>query len=106
MANGAFSRRELKHLLKRYQEKLKAMNIPVTNIYLYGSYAKNKARKGSDIDICIISPKFKDRIDATMMLMKIRNDDELMISPVAFSPDTFVEENPLAWEIKQTGSLL
>jgi hypothetical protein len=46
---------------------------------------------------------FLDRIDATMMLMKMRDDNELILSPIAFSPSTFVDENPLAWEIKSTG---
>ncbi len=38
-----------------------------------------------------------------MMLYKLRDDEELMMSPMAFSPETFTDENPLAWEIKQTG---
>jgi len=51
----------------------------------------------------VISSAFKDCIEATMMLYKLRDDEELMMSPMAFSPETFTDENPLAWEIKQTG---
>ena len=87
-------------------KKLISAGIPVTSVYLYGSYAKGKPKADSDIDICVVSPKFKDRIDATMTLMKIRNDDELVLSPIAFSPKTFVDENPLAWEVKQTGIMI
>lgn len=103
MANGILSKQELKTLLEQYKKKLESKNIPVTKMYLYGSYAKEKPHEESDIDICIISPAFKDRIDSTMMLMKIRDDGELLISPIAFSAETFTDENPLAWEIKQTG---
>lgn len=103
MANGIFSKQELKTLLEQYRKKLESENIPAIKMYLYGSYAKGKPRAWSDVDICIISPAFKDRVDATMMLMKIRDNDELLIAPIAFSPETFIDENPLAWEVKRTG---
>lgn len=103
MANGVFSQIEITQLIGNYRKKLETMHIPITAIYLYGSYAKGKMRKESDVDVCVISPVFKDRIESTMTLMKIRNDDELIISPIAFSPESFIDENPLVWEIKQTG---
>lgn len=103
MVNGIFSQNELKDLLGGYKKKLEFLNIPGVNIYLYGSYAKNTPKTNSDVDICVISPAFNDRIEATMMLMKIRDGNELMVSPIAFSPESFIDENPLAWEIKQTG---
>lgn len=106
MAEGIYSEHEVKKLLAGYREKLQEKNIQVSQMYLYGSYAKKTPHKWSDIDICIISPAFRDGIDATMMLMKLRSDQELLISPTAFSPESFVDENPLAWEIKKTGILM
>ncbi len=103
MANDFLARKKLKTKVTNYIEKLKLKKILIKDIYIYGSYAKNQERSDSDIDLCIISPAFVDRIEATMMLMKIRNDNELLISPIAFSPKTFTDENPLAWEIKKTG---
>lgn len=103
MANGFFSQTEVKKLIGGYMKKLVSEGIPVSTVYLYGSYAKGEAAAGSDIDICVVSPVFKDRITATMTLMKMRDDDELLLSPIAFSPETFVDENPLAWEVKRTG---
>lgn len=96
----------IRKLIYGYKKKLLAFNIPINAIYLYGSYSKGSAGKDSDVDICVVSPDFKDRIESTMYLMKIRNDKELIISPIAFSPKTFTNENPLAWEIKKTGILL
>ena len=93
----------IRKLVHGYKKKLQSFNVPISAIYLYGSYSKGSAKKDSDIDICIVSPIFKDRIESTMYLMKIRNDKELIISPIAFSPKTFTNENPLAWEIKETG---
>lgn len=103
MAKRPFSKAEINALIGGYMRKLVSAGVPVTAVYLYGSYAKNKPKIDSDIDICVISPKFQDRIDATMTLMKMRNDKELVLSPIAFSPKTFVDENPLSWEVKQTG---
>ena len=103
MANGKFSKEEIGTLVDGFKKKLESMNVPISKMYLYGSYAKNNARADSDVDVCVISPMFLDRIDATMMLMKMRDDNELILSPIAFSPSTFVDENPLAWEIKSTG---
>lgn len=101
MAKRFFSQAEVNEIIKKYRQKLESKNIPVTTIYLYGSYAKGTPKRDSDIDICVISPIFQDRIDATMTLMKLRSDDELILSPIAFSPETFIDENSLAWEIKQ-----
>ncbi len=103
MANGILSKQALKKLLDQYKNKLESINLPIKTVYLYGSYSKKKPREWSDVDICVVSPAFHDSIEATMMLMKIRGDDELLISPIAFSPENFVDENPLAWEIKKTG---
>lgn len=103
MAERVLSQQELRKLIKGYQKKIEDMDIPIEHVYIYGSYAKGKAQKGSDVDVCVVSPAFEDRIEGTMTLMKIRNDDELILSPLAFSPETFIDENPMAWEIKQTG---
>ena len=77
--------------------------ILFTKVYLYGSYAKGKAHKWSDIDVCVISPKFKDLSRATIRLAKLSWKVSSDIEPVAFSPKDFVDENPLVWEIKQHG---
>lgn len=82
---------------------MKEEKIPFTKVYLYGSYAKGKAHKWSDIDVCVISPQFKDLSEATIRLSKLSWKASSDIEPVAFSPKNFVDENPLVWEIKQHG---
>ena len=106
MADRVFSQDKIRHLIAGYKEKLQLMHIPVTKVYLYGSYAKKQANSRSDVDVCVISPAFDDRVESTMTLMKIRDDDELVLSPIAFSPGSFVDENPLVWEIKRTGVVM
>jgi hypothetical protein len=43
--------------------------------------------------------KLKERI----RLMKLSARIDTRIEPVPFRPDTFVDEDPLAWEIKRAG---
>ena len=74
-------------------------------VFLFGSHAKGKARRWSDIDVCVISKKFHDRCHAIDYLWVRRRDEdvEMGIEPVGFNPKDFVDEDPLAWEIKRTG---
>jgi uncharacterized protein len=46
---------ETKNLIKTLEKK----GIPIKTAYLFGSYAKGTAKKWSDIDILLVSDKFK-----------------------------------------------
>jgi predicted nucleotidyltransferase len=91
--------------IQSYLEVLEKEKLPIERVFLFGSHAKKKARQWSDIDICIISPKFRDRCHAIDYLWKKRGaeDVEHGIAPVGFHPKDFIDEDPLAWEIKTTG---
>jgi predicted nucleotidyltransferase len=53
-------------------EKLKENGIPVEAAYLFGSYAKGRAREWSDIDIAVISSNLSDdRFEERIRLSKI-----------------------------------
>ena len=45
-------------IISRYREEPARLNIRVTAIYLYGSYARDNNREGSDIDLVVVSPDF------------------------------------------------
>lgn len=58
----------------------------------------------SDIDLCVISPKFKNPFDAMQYLWLKRMDDNTpAIEPVGFSLKDFKEGGSLIHEIKKTG---
>jgi predicted nucleotidyltransferase len=83
---------------------LKEQGISVTAAYLFGSYAKGNPHKWSDVDIAIISPDFSSsRFENSLRLMKIASEIDLSIEPVAYNPESFVDEDPLVWEIKKEG---
>ena len=90
--------------LKKFLEKLKENGIPIEAAYLFGSYAKGRAKEWSDIDVAVISSDISDdRLEERIRLSKISSHIDSRIEPVPFRPDTFVDEDPLVWEIKKEG---
>ncbi len=79
--------------------------LKIQKLYLFGSYAKKNPRNWSDIDICIISADFTNNVDPLSYLWsKLRSVDvEHLIEPIGLHPKDFIDENPIAWEIKKYG---
>lgn len=96
---------DAKKIVKKYAEKLKKENYPFAAIYLFGSYAKGKAHKWSDIDVAVISDKMKKNRDkGRFLLWHIRRDVDSMIEPHGFTVKDFQDDNnPMVFEIKKTG---
>ena len=99
------SKTEAKKITKKYAEKLKQEKFPFLAIYLFGSHAKGKANKWSDIDIAVISDKFKRNNDKNRWLLwNLTLDVDTRIEPHGFTKKDFSNEaDPMAHEIKKTG---
>lgn len=98
--------KKIKKIVMNYIERLsKEEKLPVKKVFLYGSQTKRTQRKDSDIDVCIISPKFKNALRAIEFLLTQRKKDEVMagLEPVGFSERDFKEGGVLIEEIKKTG---
>ena len=94
-------------LAKKFIAYLQNQGIKIDSAYLFGSFAKGTEHKWSDIDVAIISSDFSDnRFEEGVRLMILSHDIDNRIEPVPFRPETFIDEDPLAWEIKKTGYLL
>ena len=90
--------------IKEYVEALKKDNLPLSRVILFGSYAKGNSHKWSDIDLCVVSSKFKDPLKAMQYLwLKRKSDSFPAIEPVGFGPEDFEDEDSLIHEIKRTG---
>ncbi len=88
--------------VKAIQEK----GVRVEEVFIYGSWAKYKATKKSDIDIAIISPDFgKDRYEESKMLRQIAWKIDTRLEPIPISKESFSKNDwiPLIYEIKKTG---
>ena len=90
--------------VKKFLDKIRENGIPISSAYLFGSFARGKGSEWSDIDVAVISPGISDdRLEERIRLMKLSATVDSRIEPVPFRPDTFVDEDPLAWEIKRKG---
>jgi len=96
------------NIAKKYINQVKKSGIPVSAAYLFGSFAKNTAKKYSDIDICVISKKFgKDYFDEAVKLRHLTWDVDDRIEPVPYRPEDLNDRySTLAHEIKTFGILL
>lgn len=88
--------------IKIFVDKLKK-NLPVKEVYLYGSFARGEINEGSDIDMLIIgdfTERFFDRIG------KILDLTDLPIEPLVYTVEEFENfknsENPFIIEILKT----
>lgn len=87
-----------------YVKALRQDRLPIQRVVLFGSYAQGMQRKDSDIDLCIVSPKFTNPWKATQYLWSKRlHDDGITIEPVGFSARDFDTPSPLLEEIERTG---
>ena len=96
-------KKKVMFFLKRLNEN----GIRPEKVYIFGSFAKGNENELSDIDVAIISSDLSDdRFNERIRLAKIAYDIDSRIEPVPFNSNTFVEEDPLVWEIVKTGTLV
>ena len=76
----------------------------IVGAYLYGSFAKGKAREWSDIDVAIISSDFsEDLFDERLNLMQMAASVDDRIEAKPFKSELFDRNDPLVYEILKTG---
>lgn len=87
---------------------LNSNKIKIDKIILFGSYAKGKNNKNSDIDLAVISNEFgKDQIDEMMFLSKLSWQASDRIESIALTPDDMKSRyHPLIGEIKKYGKVV
>lgn len=108
MAQKSISLAEAKKYAGEYIDYLKEEHkLPIKSAYLFGSFATGKNRDWSDVDVCVVSPKFKGINPLVYLWTKLRDiDTERGIEPIGIHPKDFVEENPIAYQVKRFGVLL
>jgi uncharacterized protein len=94
---------ELTEIIRKYIAKVSQVR-KVDEAYIYGSYAKGRAKKWSDIDVAIVSPDFsQDLFEERVFLMKLALNFDDRIEPSPFRPEDFTIDNPLVNEISTSG---
>lgn len=99
------SKTEAEKIVKKYAENLRAKKYPFSAIYLFGSFAKDKPNKWSDIDVAIVSGEIeKNREKSNLKLWQLTEGIDNRIEPHGFSPKDFQKDwIPMVHEIKKTG---
>ena len=79
--------------------------IPVDKLLIFGSYAKHRNRKDSDIDVAVVSSAFgKDDIEEMQMLFKKRQHIDTRIEPHPLSSEEYQNGySPIVEEIRRYG---
>lgn len=90
-------------LSKEYLDKVRKSDIPFSQVWLFGSYARDTQHKNSDIDLAIVMPHDAKTFDTEVKLMTLRSGEETMIEPHPFDADEFQSSNPMAYQILQNG---
>jgi len=85
-------------------QQLNANNLNIRQAYIFGSYAKGRQTKWSDIDVALVSDQFEgiryyDYCKISPYVIKV--DTSLEVHP--FSPEDFTKDNPFVEEIIETG---
>lgn len=90
---------------KKFVGQIQKAGYPVQSAFLFGSYAKNNARKDSDIDICVVSPKFgKDYLGELVNLQMIAHKIDLRIEAHPFTQEDLANPySSFSSEIRKTG---
>lgn len=84
--------------VQNYLRYLTQQGIPVSFGVLYGSYAKGKAHKWSDIDLLVVSPKFdrKRTTDDYEQLWVFAGRTDSRIEPIPVGEKQFKEDDSSA----------
>ena len=96
MSEKVYTIEEIKKILSVLMKEL-----PVYNVILFGSYAKNKANKNSDLDFIIDT---KEKLMGFKLYTLIDEIEEKFQKPVdAFEKSEIIEDSKIDKEIKETG---
>lgn len=88
----------------KYLKRVRDNNIKVSEAWLFGSYATGKQDENSDIDLAIILDDGEIKnFDTEVRLMVIRDGEETIIEPHAFTKDEFDVDFPIVSQIVNKG---
>jgi len=94
---------QIEHIVKKYADMV-MKELEVSQMYLYGSYAKGTFSIDSDIDIAVVGENFiGDPVEDMLKLMRIRRKVDMRIEPHPFKSSDFQLSDPYIKEILETG---
>lgn len=108
MKNIVFTNKQAKKEINNFVHLLQKEQIKISQVILFGSFAKGKQKDYSDIDLAVVSPNFgKDTHKEMMFLVNLSSkvSDRIEAIPVA-EKDMQMKYHPLIGEIKKYGKVI
>ena len=101
-------KRTVIEIVNRFHQGIEKRGVKPLKVILYGSYADDSNRKGSDIDIVVISEGFTgmsywERID---IMADVIYDIFAPIEAVAFTPIEWEQGDSLVTDFARNGEIL
>jgi predicted nucleotidyltransferase len=105
-----YRKSKLKSIVSEYIRLVKA-KVPVEKVILFGSYAYGRPTSHSDIDLAIISSKFKKMEDVERIMLlsdisrKVNTSKDVCIEPLGFTMEELNNADyfDIASEIRDKG---
>jgi len=101
-------RYEIEKIIAQYINRLNMLGVHVSQVILYGSYAKGKQKEYSDIDIVVVSPTFKklDIFERQEILSKAHHNFRVPIEPLGLTPEQIRGKKGFIKEIVDHGIIV
>ncbi len=98
-------RSEIKKIIERYVRELEGLGIEVSQVILYGSYARGNPEEYSDIDIAVVSPAFSklDIFERQQILSAAHHGFAVPLEPIGLAPEQVRKRQGFAGAIIETG---
>ncbi|MBN1258539.1 nucleotidyltransferase domain-containing protein [Candidatus Peregrinibacteria bacterium] len=105
------SKKQIKKIISEFAEVLKKNRFAFIQIWLFGSYAKGKAKKDSDIDIAVVAsklPRGRNYLDKKMRLLELTLQTDSRIEPILLEEDDLKGKTAsiMGYEVKKHGILV
>ena len=99
---------KVKKQVVKFKEVLLEKGFDDAKVLLFGSWAKNRVHKDSDIDVCVVSKKFVgNRFDDMVNMNILANQVSELIEVAPMTPEEFDDKySTLASEVKKWGVLV
>jgi predicted nucleotidyltransferase len=92
---------EILKTITAYLDVLRNGHAQYESIWLFGSFAKNRADEDSDIDIAVVMPQVKNKFDAELELTRYRRRVDSRIEPHIINADDL--DSPFYNEVIKQG---
>jgi predicted nucleotidyltransferase len=92
-------------IARKFQSILKENAVPFVNVYLFGSFSRGEETEGSDIDIAVVVPPYKENAaEESFHIFSLACTVDSRIETLCFRPEDMKNKySSIVQEIKERG---